>query len=108
MGVARVGGGAAPVVTIKVIGEQAEVDDDLYGVGEFEAGQLTFSQWLALLDKEVARITDGFSHDDFNDWGFADAFGDGVEPVQAARDMLAEDVTGQGYLEFAGIEGGWL
>ena len=81
--------------------------DDLYGTGEFEAGTLTFSAWLELVEAEVVRITSGFGREDFNDWGYAAAFEDEVEPVQAARDMLAEDVTGAGYLELAGVEGGW-
>lgn len=82
-----------------------EVDDGLYGTGEFEAGRLTFSGWLKAVEAEVVRIT-GLGREDFNDWGYAAAFEDEVEPVQAARDMLAEDVTGAQFLELAGIEGG--
>lgn len=80
--------------------------DEAYGTVDFEAGPLTFSAWLKLLDAEVVRIT-AIGHEDFADWGYADAFCDGVEPVQAARDMLAEDVTGAKFLDLAGIEGGW-
>lgn len=88
-----------------------EVDDDAYGTGEFEAGTLKFSEWLKLLDNEVVRITSlkggvGLGHEDFADWHYAAAFEDEVEPVEAARDMLAEDTSGAGFLKLAGIEGG--
>jgi len=69
----------------------------------FEGGPLTFEQWRELLDKEVERITGGFSIDDFRDWHFADAFEDGIEPVEAAHMMLAEDHMGREFLALAGI-----
>jgi hypothetical protein len=86
------------------------VSDDFYGTQEFAAGPLTFSAWLDLLDAEVVRITSlqggvGLGREDFADWSFAEAFEDGLEPDQAARDMLAADVTGAGFLELAGLDG---
>lgn len=73
---------------------------------DFQVGQLTFEQWLDAIDVEVVRIT-GLGREDFADWTYADAFEDGVEPAQAARDMLAEDSVGSQFLTIAGIEGGW-
>lgn len=86
--------------------------EDIYGVVDFAVGPLTFSAWLDHVDVEVVRITSvgdgvGLSHQDFNDWSYAAAFEDGLEPVQAARDMLAEDVIGAQFLDLAGVEGGW-
>lgn len=73
---------------------------------EFACGALTFEQWLAAIEDEVVRIT-GLGREDFTDWQYADAFEEGVEPVVAARDMLAADVLGAQFLELAGIEGGF-
>ena len=84
--------------------------NDGFGVGQFEVGPLTFQQWLDAIEAEVVRITSlqggiGLGREDFNDWTYAAAFEDEVEPVQAARDILAEDVTGAQFLELAGIDG---
>lgn len=80
-------------------------DDDYLGVVEFKAGPMTFAQWMKAVDAEVVKITGGLEAADFADWGFADAFEDGVEPRQAAIDMLAEDVTGAAILKTKGLEG---
>ena len=86
--------------------------DDIYGTVEFEAGPLTFSAWLDLVDAEVVRITAlgggvGLDRESFAEWDFASAFEDGLEPDQAARDMLAADTIGAGFLEIAGLDGGF-
>ena len=72
-------------------------------VERFEAGELTFDQWKALVDEEVTRITLAFTSEDFVDWTFAEAFEDGVEPRDAAHRALAQDHQGRSFLEFAGI-----
>jgi hypothetical protein len=76
-------------------------DDGPYGVVAFKDGPLTFPKWMKRVDAFVDQITGkiGFTSEDFADWGFADAFEDGVEPRQAAIDMLAEDVTGHEFLK---------
>jgi hypothetical protein len=73
---------------------------------QFSAGMLTFDQWLDRVDIETNRLTGGvgFTHEDFRDWNFADAYEDGIEPVDAAVSMLAEDVMGQGFLDALGME----
>jgi hypothetical protein len=65
-----------------------------------------FDAWMRRVNAEVDRITGcvGFTSEDFRDWGYRDAFDDGVEPVEAAHQALAEDVTGRGFLELAGID----
>lgn len=72
---------------------------------EFAAGPLNFDAWMRLLDEEVQRIT-GFTSGDFPDWHFVDCFEDGIEPIEAARQMLADDSLGIQFLELAGIEAG--
>lgn len=70
----------------------------------FQALELTFKQWLDLVDSEVIRITGVFDRENFRDWAFADAFNNGVEPVDAARLMLAADGTvGREFLAQAGF-----
>lgn len=80
-------------------------DEGPYGVVAFEAGPMTFPKWMAAVDLFVDAITNkvGFTSEDFADWDFASAFEDGVEPRQAAIDMLAEDVTGAEFLEIANL-----
>lgn len=82
-------------------------DDCPYGVGNFSAGPMTFRAWMNQVDAFVDAITDtfGFTSEDFADWDFASAFEDGVEPRQAAIDMLAEDVTGAVFLEMNNLLG---
>lgn len=85
----------------------ASDDDCPYGVGDFSAGPMTFAAWMRQVDAFVDAITNnvGFTSEDFADWDFASAFEDGVEPRQAAIDMLAEDVTGAGFLEINNLLG---
>ena len=70
---------------------------------EFLAGCLTFAAWAALVDAEVVKIT-GFDREAFADWGYADAFADGVEPRDAAIAMLSRDDVGREFLALAGID----
>lgn len=86
--------------------------EDIYGTIEFAVGPLTFSAWLDLVDAEVVKITlkasgVGLGREDFADWDYAPAFEDGLEPDQAARDLLAADTMGAGFLELAGLDGGF-
>lgn len=70
----------------------------------FEAGALTFEQWLRAVDIEVVKIT-GLSTEDFADWNFSDAYEDGIEPRQAAIDMLADDAIGLQFLKRHDLDG---
>jgi len=65
-----------------------------------------FAAWMKKVNVEVDRITGGvgFISDDFRDWGYRDAFESEVDPIDAARMALAEDETGRGFLELAGID----
>jgi hypothetical protein len=65
-----------------------------------------FDAWMRKVNAEVDRITGGvgFTSDDFRDWEYRDAFDSEVDPVEAARAALAEDVTGSQFLELAGID----
>jgi hypothetical protein len=71
----------------------------------FEAGSLTFRQWMRKVNAEIDGITDsmGLTSKDFADWNYAYAFEEGVEPRQAAIDALAEDDIGKQYLEAADL-----
>jgi hypothetical protein len=77
---------------------ETDMPDDLI---EFREGELDFAGWRKRVDEAIDRFTgnNGLVAEDFPDWGFADAFGDGVEPVDAARDLLAADAMGRGFLE---------
>lgn len=78
---------------------------DVYGIEIFdEGGAMTFTAWLQKVDEHVCRLTGGRTADDFADWHFADAFGDGVEPNRAAVLLLSADMIGRQMLELAGIE----
>lgn len=70
---------------------------------EFEAGRLTFEAWAKLIDAEVEKLT-GFDREAFADWGYAEAFEDGVEPRDAAIAMLSRDHIGREFLALAGVE----
>lgn len=63
---------------------------------------LTFDAWMALVDREVERIT-GFSSGDFPPWTFIEAFESGCQPQEAAHHLLAEDEIGAALLLAAGI-----
>lgn len=60
----------------------------------FAEGPMSFDQWRAAVDKVVQRLT-GFGCDDLPDWHYAEAFSDGVEPCEAARDMLEDNNLGE-------------
>lgn len=53
---------------------------------------MTYDQWIAKVDtffyKEI-----GLSHDDIEDWRWYDAYDDGYEPEEAAKECLYD----QGY-----------
>jgi hypothetical protein len=75
---------------------------------DFEEGLLNFEGWRASVDRYVDKFTGkvGLCAEDFRDWGFADAFGDGMEPEDAARALLAEDgPNGWGLLDLH--DAGW-
>ena len=58
---------------------------------EFEAGPLTFRQWMAEVDSELNRII-GLGHMDIADWDYRCAFEDGTEPATAAREALLAEL----------------
>ena len=59
-----------------------------------------YVQWMRLVDKEVADITQGFTQDDFPDWLSRDAFDDGMTPQEAARECLSGDYVGREFLRY--------
>lgn len=63
---------------------------------------LTFEAWMALVDREVRRIT-GFTSGDFTPGTFSEDFEAGAQPQAAAHRLLAEDEIGAALLCAAGI-----
>lgn len=49
-----------------------------------------FDQWLTAVDIAVARII-GLGIDDLADWHYHDAYDDGVDPQEAAKEVLANE-----------------
>lgn len=48
-----------------------------------------FENWLAQVDKELNKEW-GFGHRDLPDWGWRDAFDDGLSPEEAAESYKDE------------------
>lgn len=46
--------------------------------------KLTFEQWLKEVDRYVVALC-GLGADDLPDWGYRNAYDDGVSPIAAAR-----------------------
>lgn len=55
---------------------------------------MTYEEWLAEVNRETVALV-GMRTDDFEDWKYRDAYDDGMDPDQAAREAL----------EYAGWEG---
>jgi hypothetical protein len=50
----------------------------------------SFEQWMARVDREIARST-GLSYLDLADYGYRDAYDDELSPREVAADVLAAE-----------------
>lgn len=55
------------------------------------AEKRSYDDWRKEVDKEILRLTDNLLvGDDLPDWGYWDAWDEGVTPRQAAKSVLSE------------------
>ena len=50
----------------------------------------TFDEWMAEIQRHVRRIS-GASIYDLGDWTYRDSYDDGEDPLDVARDVLADN-----------------
>lgn len=50
----------------------------------------TFNEWLAEIQRHVWRIS-GVSIHDLGDWTYRDSYDDGEDPLDVAREVLADN-----------------
>jgi Family of unknown function (DUF5419) len=75
--------GAAKIVAAM----DAIIEKDPRYLEECAHGDPGFAIWLKLVDRSLGVV----SHRDIADWSWRDAYNDGVEPSEAAKEALAAD-----------------
>jgi Family of unknown function (DUF5419) len=51
---------------------------------------MTFEVWMTVVNERIASVLLGLDSDDIPDWGYWDAWNDGVNPNEAACEALKE------------------
>jgi Family of unknown function (DUF5419) len=52
---------------------------------------VTFEQWMAAVDREIARRAGGFTSSDLADWQYRDNYDQGASPIDVALDVLEDN-----------------
>jgi hypothetical protein len=53
----------------------------------FEAGELTFEEWLEAVGRAAERLIDDYDRRDFSDVSFIEEWENGIEPLDVAFEI---------------------
>ncbi len=55
--------------------------------------KMTFEEWMSLIDR-LSQVRYGFDTNNFSDWNWMDAYDSGMEPAEAFREWVEDDLYG--------------